>query len=83
MIVFAATCLTGCGDNSDYNAKDGQATLTITYAKMGYGDTWLKEICKNYNEKTGVGFKLNSRIGSDGVGAINTEIESKASNHKP
>lgn len=79
-IFLLAGCLASCGNKSDYEAKDGQPTLTITYARMGYGDTWLKEICKNYNAKTGVGFKLNSHIGSAGVDDIGTEIDSKASN---
>lgn len=79
--IAASSCLVGCNNNGKggIDAKDGKATLTVTYARLGYGDSWLKEICKKYNEKTGVGFKFNSRIGSDGVSAIDTEVDSKSS----
>ena len=85
MLAIVGTSLIACNGNNggkggNIEAEEGKATLNITYARMGYGDSWLKAICQKYRDETGVGFKFSSRIGIDGVSAINTEIESKSSN---
>lgn len=77
-LAIMAAVLTGCGGSSagDIPSRDGKPVLNVTIAKMGYGTDWLKNICKAYNEKTGVGFSFNILVGQKGVSTISTQLES-------
>lgn len=77
-LAIMAAVLTGCGGSGagDIPSRDGKPVLNVTIAKMGYGTDWLKNICKAYNEKTGVGFSFNILVGQDGVSSIATQLDS-------
>ncbi len=81
-LLFAGTItLASCGGGKggDISAQDGKGTIEISVTKLGYGTDWLKALCKAYNEKTGVGFKINEVVGQAGIESIQTEMESLAS----
>ncbi len=73
--VMLLPSLVGCGKKG---AVDKNA-LVVTVARLGYGDQWLYDLAKAYEAKTGTKVQVFSKIGDSGLGAIRTEMESKAS----
>lgn len=75
-LIMAATSLmtlASCG-----HAGSNPDAITITAVKLGYGLDWLYALTKKYEEKTGQAFEIIEQIGQDGIGAIQTELNSYA-----
>lgn len=74
--MMAVSMLTGCGGGKNKVDKDA---LVITVAKLGYGEEWLRQLAKAYEEKTGTKVEIVSKIGDSGLSAIKGEMQSQAS----
>ncbi|MCQ2742536.1 MAG: ABC transporter substrate-binding protein [Bacilli bacterium] len=66
--------LTSCGGGG----QSDPSALTITAVKLGYGLDWLYALTNKYQQKTGQKFNIIEQIGSDGISAIQTELDSHA-----
>lgn len=76
--VLAVGMLTGCGGKGGSSKADAD-TLVITVAKLGFGDQWLTELAKAYEEKTGQKVQVISKVGESGLSAIKGELQSQSS----
>ncbi len=72
--MMTVSLFTGCAKKNKIN-KDA---LVITVAKLGYGDAWLYDLAKAYEEKTGTKVQVISKIGDSGLSAIKGEMQSQA-----
>lgn len=72
--------MASCGGNGKGNGGGGiGGDLKISVARLGYGITWLQELIKEFEKETNVDVKLVSKVGMVGTQAIQTEVQSKAS----
>lgn len=86
LAVVCAFGMTACGDsgNSQNNGSGGgtgeNGALTISAVKLGYGVEWLYNIASEFEKKENVKVTIKPpAVGATGQAALDTEIESKAS----
>ncbi len=70
---------TACGDSSGGGKSEPgeNGYLKITAVELGYGTEWLKKMEPIFEQQSGINVDIVTKVGA--VDAINTEIESKAS----
>lgn len=80
------TSLAGCGGDtangggeSNGGGKADAGSLVVTVAKLGFGDQWLMDLAKAYEEKTGTSVEVISKVGDSGLSAIKGELQSQVS----
>lgn len=77
--MLSVALLAGCGGKGGNGAKVDAEALVLTVAKLGYGDQWLIDLAKAYEEKTGTTVQVISKVGESGLSAIKGEMQSQAS----
>ncbi len=69
---------TACGGDTGGKSQAGEnGYLKITAVELGYGTEWLKKMEPVFEKESGINVDIVTKVGA--VDAINTEIDSKAS----
>lgn len=77
VMVACVALTTGCAGEKEQSK--GKGTLKISAVELGYGVDWLTALVEAFEEETGYEVTVVNPVGSLGVNALATELESKAS----
>lgn len=79
VVMIMTMMLTGCQSKNGTAGESGEGTLKITAVELGYGVEWLKALAQEFEKETGYTVEVESKVGTLGISALTTELESMAS----